>query len=594
LNDNQSNHNPLSPFVIFLLAILVGIVAGFGAVAFRALIAFFHNLLFLGQLSLVYDANLHTPESPWGPFVIFVPVVGAILVTFLVQHFAPEAKGHGVPEVMDAVYYHQGRIRPVVAAIKSLASALSIGSGGSVGREGPIVQIGSSFGSTLGQVIPMPTWQRITLIGAGTGGGIAATFNTPIGGILFAIELMLHEVSVRTLVPVAISTATATYIGRFFFGPNPSFVIPAFETPYFHLENPLVLLAYCGLGLVIGGASALYIRSIYAFEDAFESAIKKNPYVRHVIGMLMVGITFYILKVYLGHYYTEGVGYAPIQDIFTGTLSNGYILFLLFVLKLLATSLTLGSGASGGIFSPALFLGATLGSSYGVLLHHIFPSMNISPPAFAVVGMAGLAGSATGAAVTAVVMIFEMTLDYNVILPMTITVALSYGIRTLISRESIYSLKLVRRGHYVPEALQTAFHQVLRAKNLMNPHVSVISASSSLEEVSSELSKREEHSLLLVEDTNRQVIGVIRGSLTAETSNVEGKSFTASDIMDRKYVVIRQESSLLGIVAAMHRRGASIALATDDGTEDSGHVKGFITSEEIGVALEQSLELYPQ
>ena len=143
---------------------LVGVIGGFGAVAFRALIAFFHNLLFMGKFSLVYEANIHTPPSPWGPFVILVPVLGAAGVSFLVTHFAPEAKGHGVPEVMDAIYYNRGIIRPVVAAVKSLASGLSIGSGGSVGREGPIVQIGASFGSTLGQYIPMATWQRITLI----------------------------------------------------------------------------------------------------------------------------------------------------------------------------------------------------------------------------------------------------------------------------------------------------------------------------------------------------------------------------------------------------------------------------------------------
>ena len=168
----------------------------------------------------------------------------------------PEAKGHGVPEVMDAIYYNNGIIRPVVALIKSLASALSIGSGGSIGREGPIIQIGSSFGSTMGQVIRMPPWQRITLIAAGGGAGIAATFNTPIGGVLFAMEIMLHEVSARTMIPLAISTATATYVGRLFFGPYPSFVIPALETPYFHVANFWLLLSFVGLGILLGIVSA--------------------------------------------------------------------------------------------------------------------------------------------------------------------------------------------------------------------------------------------------------------------------------------------------------------------------------------------------
>ncbi len=209
---NPPQTRTLKPFTLLMISVLMGIVSGIGAVVFRGLIALFHNLFFLGRLSIAYNANAHTPASPWGPFVVFIPVAGAVGVAFLVKNFAPEAKGHGVPEVMDAIYYRKGIIRPVVAVVKSLASALSIGSGGSIGREGPIIQIGSSFGSTLGQILRVPIWQRITLIAAGAGGGIAATFNTPIGGVLFAAELMMHEVSARTLVPVAIATATATYI----------------------------------------------------------------------------------------------------------------------------------------------------------------------------------------------------------------------------------------------------------------------------------------------------------------------------------------------------------------------------------------------
>ena len=223
---------------LWMLSVLVGVVAGLGAVVFRALIGLLHNLLFLGKLSTTYDANIHTPPSPWGPFVILVPVVGALGVAFLVKNFAPEAKGHGVPEVMDAVYHRRGIIRPVVSVVKALASALSIGSGASIGREGPIIQIGSSFGSTLGQLLRLPVWQRITLIAAGAGGGIGATFNTPVGGVLFAVEIILHEVSARTLVPVFTATATATYVGELFFGPHPSFSIPALETPFFVVAKP--------------------------------------------------------------------------------------------------------------------------------------------------------------------------------------------------------------------------------------------------------------------------------------------------------------------------------------------------------------------
>jgi CIC family chloride channel protein len=212
----------------------------------------FPHLFFLARFSFSYDANVHTLPGPWGPFIILAPVVGAVCVALLVKNFAPEANGHGVPEVMDAIYWDKGVIRPVVALVKSVASAISIGSGGSVGREGPIIQIGAGFGSTLGQVLRLSLWQRLTLIAAGTGGGIAATFNTPVGEMLFALEITMSEVSARTLVPVAIAAASATYVGQLFFGPHPSVVIPAFESPYFQLTKPWVLVSYAGLGVLMG------------------------------------------------------------------------------------------------------------------------------------------------------------------------------------------------------------------------------------------------------------------------------------------------------------------------------------------------------
>ncbi len=397
----------LSLMTFALLSVTVGVVSGLGAVLFRALIALFHNIFFLGKISVVYDANVHTPDSPWGPLVILVPVIGALFVTALVETFAPEARGHGVPEVMDAVYYKKGMIRPVVAVIKSLASAICIGSGGSVGREGPIVQIGSSFGSTMGQVFTMSPKQRIVLVAAGAGGGIAATFNTPIGGVLFAVELILHEVSVKTLVPVVIATAIATYIGQLFFGVHPSFVIPELQKPYFHAASPWLLAAYAVLGVFMGFISAGFIRVLYSLEDFFNGRLGRNPYVRNLAGMFILGIVIYFIRITSGHYYIEGVGYAAIQDVLTGTMPTISFLAALCLLKLLATSLTLAAGGSGGIFSPSLFMGATAGGAYGFLLSMLVPSLGIDPASFAVAGMSGMVGGVTGAAMTAIVMIFE-------------------------------------------------------------------------------------------------------------------------------------------------------------------------------------------
>jgi chloride channel protein, CIC family len=589
-----TQRTPHNALIMSLLSVLVGVVSGIGAVIFRALISLFHNLMFLGKVSLVYEANVHTAPSPWGTFVILVPVLGGLGVAFLVANFAPEAKGHGVPEVMDSIYYNRGIIRPVVALVKSLASALSIGSGGSVGREGPIIQVGATFGSTLGQIISMPAWQRITLIAAGTGGGIAATFNTPIGGMLFAVEIMLHEVSVRTLVPVAISTATATYVGQVFFGVHPAFVIPAFETPYFHLANPLVLLFYVGLGIIIGIASAIYIRSIYLFEDFFDRRVPGTYYTRHMLGMLVVGILMYLLMLTLGHYYIEGVGYAAIQDVLTGTLSQLYPLIILCALKLLATSVTLGSGASGGIFSPALFIGAMLGGAYGTLLGWLAPSLSINPPAFAVAGMAGVVGGATGAAMAAIVMIFEMTLDYNVILPITITVALSNGVRWFLLKETIYTFKLARRGHYVPQALQTNFQYLKPAKSIMTDDVAPFPATTSLDSFSQLIREGRKISHFLVEYESGDIGIVARdAALGALLESEKGKAL--GDIATKNYVTVTENTPFYEVVTHMRMSHASVALVVSgNDAKLSNNIKGLITKELIATALEDAINLFAE
>src|SRR5580698_4540921 len=335
-----------------LLAIVVGVITGFGAVVFRALIGLIHNAAFLGVLAISYDASVFTPPSPSGAFIILVPVIGGLIVTFLITNFAPEARGHGVPEVMDAIYYKEGVIRPVVAVIKSLASALSIGTGAAVGREGPIIQIGSAIGSTLGQIVRMAPWQRITLVAAGAGAGIAATFNTPIGGVMFAIELMMPELSARTFLPVALATGTATFIGRIFFGIHPAFAIPATLLTSQQPATLPALLLFALLGALIGIAATAFIRGLSYAEDLFEHI--KNPYLRHAVGMLVLGTLIYALLRTAGHYYVEGVGYSTIQAVLLGGLAAAPFLALLCVSKLVATSLSLGSGSSGGIFSPSL------------------------------------------------------------------------------------------------------------------------------------------------------------------------------------------------------------------------------------------------
>jgi CIC family chloride channel protein len=438
---------------LVLLAVITGVAAGLGAVVFRAMVAFSHNLLFLGNFSLSYDASVHTPPGPLGDLMILVPVAGAAGVTFLVRNFAPGAKGSGVPEIMDAVHYHDGVITPITPAVKALASSLSLGSGGSIGREGPIMQIGASLGSFLGQVIPVSVRERNTLIAAGAGAGIAATFSTPIGALLFAVELVLFEVSAGTLIPVAVATATGAYMGSILLGGHPPFVLPSVESFSVRTFSVPALMGYAVLGALTGVCSALFIKTAYCFEDALDRYAPKNDYLRHMASMLIVGVAMYLLLRVTGRYYIEGVGYATISDVLSGQLSAPLLLFALFLLKLLATSLTLGSGASGGVFSPSLYMGAMAGALYCSGLQALFPSLAIDPASFTVAGMAGLVGGTTGAALATSVMIFEMTLDYSSIIPIIIAVAISYGVRRFFFHESFYTMKLARRSHHIPEKL---------------------------------------------------------------------------------------------------------------------------------------------
>src|SRR5271167_2883538 len=507
INTESISYPNIGLFRLSLVAIFVGVVTGFGAIGFRGLIGFIHNLFFLGRISYAYDANTHTPVSPWGNFVILVPVVGGLIVTFLVTKFAPEARGHGVPEVMDAIYYSEGRIRPVVAAVKSLASSISIGTGAAVGREGPIIKIGASLGSTIGQIIPLAAWQRITLVAAGAGAGIAATFNTPLGGVMFAVELMMPEVSVRTFLPVALATGTATFVARLFFGQQPAFVVPLPPLENADLGAALLLFLYALLGVITGLAATGFIRGLHFLEDQFDRI--QQPYARHILGMLLVGILIYLLHRSFGHYYIEGVGYATVQAIVFGQLNAAWLLALLFVCKLFATTSSLGSGSSGGIFSPSLYMGATIGGAFSSAMIAFHVPLDINVPAFAMVGMAAMVGGTTGAAMTAVTMIFEMTRDYNIVLPMILAVAFSLGVRRLLSPENIYTLKLARRGHLVPKALHANMFLVRRASEVMETDVLVLPADTPFDEFLSRPDHGGRMRHVIVSRTNR-ISGVVR------------------------------------------------------------------------------------
>ncbi len=431
-------------FVTLSLAILVGILSGSCAFLFQELIALVNNIFFFGHFSFSFHESLHVPPSIWGVGIVFVPMVGGLLVILLIEKFAADERGLSVPEIIYKIHNNQGKIRPKIALAKTLASAISIGSGASIGREGPVVEIGAAIGSLLSDVISLTDEQRIILVAAGAASATTAIFNAPLAGVAFAIELLLISINGLALLSIAVAVITTLLFKYLFINISPIFTlnsVESFKDNYALLINLLLCVA---LGVILGIISALFIYLVYWFEDRFNS-LMKNPYLRHSIAMIVVGILLYAFMQLFGHYYIEGIGFATIQDCLSSLIMNPWFLLLLIMCKLLATCLSLGSGASGGIFSPALFIGATLGTLFAVTINHIFPHLTINPVLFTMVGMAGVLGSVTGALVTAILITLEMTNNWNVILPIIITTIIAYSVRKQFSNENIYTLKLVRR-----------------------------------------------------------------------------------------------------------------------------------------------------
>ncbi len=581
---HNRRHTPLNAGTMLALAVVVGVFGGFSSIVFKAIIAFFRNLFFYADFSLVFNPDIHIAPSTWGIGVILVPVVGALLVNWITEKFAPETRGHGVPEVMNAIYYSQGRMRPTVVVAKALTSAISIGSGGSVGREGPIVQIGSAFGSSLGQIVRMPARQRVVLVGAGAAAAIAATFNAPIGGLAFAMELMLVSISARTVTVVAVATVTATYIGRFYSGLEPSFDVPELVIFEQHLVGFVSLLACIPLGASVGVISAGFIRSIYAMEDWFEAHFA-NTYVRHTLGMFVVGLMLYGFILYTGEYYIGGVGYPTILDVLRRILTDPLFLGLLFLGKWLATGLTLGSGASGGVFSPSLFLGATFGALFGNVMLMLFPASGIDPVVFAIAGMAGMVAGTTGAVLTAVIMIFEQTGDYAAMLPIITTVSLAYVVRAKLTEESIYTLKLVRRGFSVPQGLQAATSHLHNAGTIMSQSFDLVDAGLARQWESSHEPGQTRRYAVLVRD------GEIEG-VAHENLHYLSDPNRAVWAIESRYTRISEKTSWTVLLRDMHSHGCEVALVMRDPLSlRAEDVLGVITHREIARASREDAHL---
>ena len=530
-----------------ILAVAVGVVAGLGAVAFRWLIGSFQSLFFDGGSQILSALGDY--------YVILIPAAGGLLVGPLIYFLAREAKGHGVPEVMEAVALKGGQIRPRVPVVKAFASALCIGSGGSAGREGPIVQIGSSLGSAIGQWFKLPSETVKVLVACGAAGGISATFNAPIAGVLFALELILGRVVTRRFAYVVISAVVADYLAHLFLGNTRAFDIPAFG-----ITSPWEFSFYTLLGILAAFTAVAFIYVLYRCEDLFDS-LRIPEYLKPALGGLAVGA--------IGLYSHDlfGVGYGGITKALSGELVLGALL-LLCLLKIVATSLTLGSGGSGGIFAPSLFIGAMLGTAVGSVFGNLFPSITGPAGAYGVVGMAAVFAGAARAPFSAILIIFEMTHDYAIMLPLMTAVVTSTVLSRALKRETIYTLKLVRRGVDVEQEELSDVMRTITVKEAMTHNFPTVPSTMKVDQLLTQFRKTGHHGFPVVDDKGllagvvtqtdvERYLGTSRGQNQLKVENVATKSpFIAypDQTLDRVLAAMEEEYGYIPVVSRDNRR----------------------------------------
>jgi CIC family chloride channel protein len=473
-----------------VVAVVIGVFGGFGAILFRLAIRVFQRVFF-GSWHYSLDYLL---QLPWY-YKLFAPAAGGLIIGPIVYHLAREARGHGVPEVMESIVMRGGAIRARVMFAKIAASAVCIGSGGSVGREGPIVQIGSALGSTFGQLLRVKGSRLRTLVACGTAAGIAATFNAPIAGALFAMEVILSDFGISQFSPIVVSSVTATVVSRHFLGDFPAFVIPQYN-----LISIFEMIPYALLGGIAAFVALAFITVLYKAEDLFEK-VPGPGFIKPVVGGIMVG------TIGIAYPHIFGVGYDTISLALENQLM-WYILLLLVFLKMLATSVTIGSGGSGGVFAPSLFLGACLGGLVGTLVHTLFPAITATSGAYALVGMGAVAAGAMHAPITAIIIIFELTNDYRIILPLMIACIISVLITSRLKRDSIYTLKLSRRGINLSKGQEINVLSSLPVSSVMETDSETVNARTPFRQLV-DLTVHSPHASFFVIDEQERLMGAI-------------------------------------------------------------------------------------
>lgn len=517
--------------VQIIIAVLVGLASGVGIWIFKALIELAQRAAFdalggwLGQFG--------------GWTVALIPVVGGLLVGAFLHFFIGEERYHGVAGIMEAVALAGGRLRYRRIPAKSVASALSIGFGASVGPEDPSVQIGSNIGSMVGQAVRLSEERVRALVAAGAAGGIAAAFNAPIAGVFFAVEIVLGEISGSGLGTIVLASVASAVFIQAVSGPE-----PAFHVPQYTFVSPWELPFYVVLGMLAGGIAALYIRALYKAQDVFHAWAVPRWLKPAAAGLVVGGVGIFLPQVF-------GVGYSTIEGILNGATYSIGLLCALLLAKLVLTPVSIAGGFLGGVFAPSLFLGATLGGAFGQVVALLIPAAPTEPAAFALVGMAAVLAGAVHAPITAILLLFEMTNDYRIILPLMAAVIISLVISQRLQPESVYSLALARKGIRLDRGRDVEVLEALTVAEVMAPALGVFHEADTLEAAADVFSRTRTHGLPVLNEA-----GALVGILTVgDLDRAQAQDLRAvGDACSRDLLVAYPDESLATAFRRMGRR----------------------------------------
>src|SRR6476661_7278459 len=547
---------------ISALAIAIGICISFIAKFLVYLISFVTNISFYGKGSVQFSSPA---DNHLGAWVIIIPVIGGLVVGLMALYGSKAIRGHGIPEAMEQILTNKSKIRPSITYLKPISSAVSIGTGGPFGAEGPIIATGGALGSTLGQLLKITHYERKVLLAAGATAGMSAIFGSPIAAIFLAIELLLFEFSPRSILPVALACITGSAGHHLLFEAGPVFPMPQLEMP-----GNTALAIYSVIGIVIGLIAAGVTKIVYFIEDAFEK-LPIHWMWWPAIGGLLVGIVGYFAP------RTLGVGYDNITDILSGTMTFQIVASLCFM-KFISWAVALGSGTSGGTLAPLLTIGGATGALLGTLIIYLFPASGITLPMAALIGMSAMFAGASRALLTSIIFAIETTGQSNALLPLLAACIAAYFVSFLLMKNTIMTEKIARRGVKTPHAYEPDLLEKINVQQVMKASGVVLSDDTTIGEARSWLNKRKEQqrNYYIVSDKDGQYKGIISSSSLFSMHHAVEQPI--GKLIKRKAFAVSGNDSLKTAVEMMAKENVDVLPVV---SQDDNKIMGVLSYKDI-------------